>query len=230
VDGGQRPVTGLYEAVERASACPPGTGAAAGFYGFERRSHRPLHGGVPFATAAAARRAGGGAAETVVVRVPRGIAVLRSDDLRPPGQRRGPYNVGWVVRDDVALSGRAIRQPEQNFDSGAGGLPIVTMEFSAKGRAAFSRLTRAVARRGAEHAVPGEDPVAGSHHFAMRLDDEILSKPYINFRENPEGIDGTTGAQIAGGFTLQGARDLATMLALPPLPVRIHVAASKPLP
>ena len=37
-------------------------------------------------------------------------------------------------------------------------------------------------------------------HFAVVLDNEVKTRPIINFAENPDGIDGRTGAQISGGF------------------------------
>jgi SecD/SecF fusion protein len=197
------------------------------FYGFDTRSHQPLHDGVPY------ERRGALEDDAIVVAVPAGVAVVRTEDQRPPENRRGKPDLWWVVRDDPVLSGREIRNPEQNFDSGTGGQPIVTMEFDAAGRRAFADATRTIARRGADNAAinggPG-DPAAASHHFPIRLDDDLLSTPYIDFRENPDGIDGTTGVQIAGGFTIASARDLVVMLALPPLPVRVHVVSSSAAP
>ena len=96
-----------------------------------------------------------------------------------------------------------------------------------------SRTSAAIARRGADNAAinggPG-DSSAASHHFTIRLDDDLLSTPYVDFRANPDGIDGTTGVQIAGGFTVASARDLVVMLALPPLPMRVHVVSSSVVP
>ena len=42
---------------------------------------------------------------------------------------------------------------------------------------------------------------ARSGHFAVILDNEVQSRPIINFQENPDGIDGRQGAQISGGFS-----------------------------
>jgi SecD/SecF fusion protein len=55
------------------------------------------------------------------------------------------------------------------------------------------------------------------------LDNELVSTPYINYRENPDGIDGETGAQISGGFTLQSAQDLAKFLKIGALPIRLEL-------
>src|SRR5262249_29243204 len=46
-------------------------------------------------------------------------------------------------------------------------------------------------------------------------------RPYIDYRENPDGIDGRTGAQISGGFSLQEAQDLANVLKTGALPITL---------
>ena len=51
------------------------------------------------------------------------------------------------------------------------------------------------------------------------LDREVVSRPFIDYRENPDGIDGRTGAQISGGFKLQEAQDLANVLKTGALPI-----------
>jgi len=53
IDGGQQPVTGLYNAVKRAAKCdiavPKNAQAAAGsrFYAFDKTTHKPLANGIP---------------------------------------------------------------------------------------------------------------------------------------------------------------------------------------
>ena len=55
------------------------------------------------------------------------------------------------------------------------------------------------------------------------LDDELVSAPFINFQENPDGIDGSTGAQISGGFTITTAQDLAKILQIGALPIKLEL-------
>ena len=55
------------------------------------------------------------------------------------------------------------------------------------------------------------------------LDGEIVSRPIINFVENPDGIDGRTGAQISGSFTIQEAQDLAEFLRIGALPIDLKL-------
>ncbi|HET6547915.1 MAG TPA: protein translocase subunit SecF, partial [Solirubrobacter sp.] len=98
--------------------------------------------------------------------------------------------------------------------------PIVTFSFTKHGREAFQAITRRVAQRGADNAL-GQDPLQTSQHFAIALDNELVSAPYINWRENPDGIDGVNGAQISGSFTIQSAQDLAKILKIGALPLKL---------
>src|SRR5439155_14948716 len=100
--------------------------------------------------------------------------------------------------------------------------PIVTFNFTGKGRQAFQSITRKVAQRGADNAFGG-NPLQTSQHFAIALDNALVSAPYINWRENPDGIDGSTGAQISGRFTLQSAQDLAKILKIGALPLKLSL-------
>lgn len=62
-----------------------------------------------------------------------------------------------------------------------------------------------------------------AQHFAIVLDNEIISAPYINFRENPDGIDARSGSEIQGGFTIESAQDLANLLKTGALPVKLEL-------
>ena len=58
----------------------------------------------------------------------------------------------------------------------------------------------------------------------MVLDNEVKTRPLINFLENPDGIDGRNGAQISGGFqSIQEAQDLATFLQIGALPINLKL-------
>src|SRR5215213_2095670 len=233
VNGGQQPISGLYNAVKRAAKCPPEVDKNNThnglFYAFQKKSNQPINDGVPDESREAleedlATQKLTGKAN--IVEVPEGIVVVRAVDEREPDQQKGELDQWWVIKDNPVLGGTDIKNPEQNFEGGAGGQPIVTMDFSDKGRKAFADTTRAIAQRGADNAALNgglQDPIGASHHFAIRLDNELISTPYINFRENPDGIDGGQGAQISGGFTLQSAQDLARLLKTGALPVRLEL-------
>jgi SecD/SecF fusion protein len=161
-------------------------------------------------------------AETLVV--PQGTTVVQAE--RPPNlPEDAPFDRWYALQDCPALTGTDVRNPEQNFDSGPGGTgqPIVTMEFTGEGREKFQDVTRQIAQRGQEAALPGTPPDAARQHFAIVLDDELVSVPFIDFQQNPDGIDGSTGAQISGGFDIQSAQDLANFLRIGALPVRLDL-------
>src|SRR5215210_5297046 len=229
INGGQQPVTGFYNAVKRAAKCDltapkeSQAAAAARFYAFDKASRKPFNNGLPDESRAAAVEGLDDAqrSRAEVIEVKPGVLVLR--DQKPDAEAPDP-DAYWIVRDDPGLSGTDIKNPEQNFDQRAGNEPIVTFDFSDKGRRAFQRITREVAQRGADNANPlNPDPDASSHHFAIALDNELVSTPSINYREYPDGIDGSTGAQISGGFTITSAQDLAKILKTGALPLRLEL-------
>ena len=81
--------------------------------------------------------------------------------------------------------------------------------FTDAGREAFANVTQQIATRGAEDCfaatgtpcggIPSNQADQFSGSFAIVLDGELISRPIINFVDNPNGIDGRTGAQISGG-------------------------------
>lgn len=140
---------------------------------------------------------------------------------------------GWyALRDNPALTGSDIVGARAETDEV--GQPTVTFGFTSEGRVAFERVTRAIAQRGRD-AVRG--PVTDtqaerlSNHLALIFDGEVKTRPIINFVYNPDGIDGRTGAQIAGGFTnSQEAQDLAAILRTGALPNELNLIRQRPLP
>ena len=132
----------------------------------------------------------------------------------------------WIVRGEPALGGDDIADPVQDVDPQTNE-PIVAMNFDDDGRRKFAEVTRGVSERGADNALPGMNPVEGSHHFAIVLDDELISTPFIDYAENPDGIDGKTGVQISGGFTEDSARVLARLLDLGPLELDLELVESR---
>src|SRR5215216_5518511 len=233
VNGGQQSISGLYNAVKRASKCPAeidkNNTTSGLFYAFDKKSHAPLNEGIPEEDEKTLREdlaSQNLTRDAEILEVPEGIIVLRDQDRREPDKQVGKVDNWWVIKDNPVLGGSDIKNPEQNFENGTGGAPIVTMEFSDKGRKAFAATTLAIAQRGADNAAINgglQDPIAASMHFAIRLDNELISTPYINFRENPDGIDGSQGAQISGCFTIQSAQDLARLLKTGALPVRLEL-------
>ncbi len=151
--------------------------------------------------------------------------------LRAQKPDTGPKPNSWFVfQDDVALQGKEIKDPEQNFDQGAGGSgsPIVTFNFSDNGRKTWESVTKKIAQRGQESVgiLPSQSGDQVLQHFAIVLDNELVSSPTIDFRQYPEGIDGRNGSQIEGGFTIQTAQELANILKTGALPVQLELISS----
>jgi SecD/SecF fusion protein len=134
---------------------------------------------------------------------------------------------GWyALKDRPALSGTDITDPKQEFDE-ITNQPNVTFSFTDDGQQAFQEVTRQIAQRGQARAIgpaSSEQAEQLSGRFAVVLDNEVKTRPIIDFSQNPDGIDGRTGAQISGGFTsITEAQDLATFLQIGALPVNLKL-------
>jgi SecD/SecF fusion protein len=156
-----------------------------------------------------------------VITVPEGVVIVEQERTpnQPPQIKRFT-----VLEDDSELSGEDIRNPEANTDPNTSA-PLVQMEFSDEGREAFARVTKRIAERGFNQSTlnPGVPPEQFEQSFAITLDDQIVSLASINFRENPEGIDGRTGAQIEGVGSFDDANDLAESLRIGALPIELKL-------
>jgi SecD/SecF fusion protein len=154
--------------------------------------------------------------------VPQGIILIKAE--KPSNLKNTTISDSYyVIEDDSELSGSDIKNPKQSFDP-RDQTPIVTFDFTSKGRAAFARVTKRIAQRGAATILaPGVDRANANQHFAITLDDAIVSLAFVDYRQNPEGIDGRTGAQINGIGTLQETQDLAQNLRIGALPIKLKL-------
>jgi SecD/SecF fusion protein len=162
----------------------------------------------------------------IVVEIPAGTIVISEYPTDESGQLDETAQPGWfAIKDDPSLSGTDITNPKQEF--GQFNQPNVTFGFTDEGRDAFHEVTRKIAQRGQASAigpVAGEQAAALSGHFAVVLDNEVKSRPIIDFSQNPDGIDGRTGAEISGGFkSPTEAQDLATTLQIGALPINLKL-------
>ena len=163
---------------------------------------------------------GGPPAGSTIVKVPKGIVVVEAERLpdQPPQLKRF-----FVLEDDSELSGADIKNPEANTDPNTNA-PVVTMEFTDQGREAFARVTKRIAERGSKIIqAPGADREQAFQRFAITLDDKIVSLATIDFVQNPEGIDGRTGAQIENIGDFQATNDLAESLRIGALPIELKL-------
>jgi SecD/SecF fusion protein len=162
----------------------------------------------------------------IVVEVPAGTIVVSEYATEENGEANESEPPGWyALKDQPALSGDEITNPEQAY--GPNNEPVVSFEFTGEGQDAFQETTRRIAQRGQATAVGPVGPEEASFlsgHFAVVLDNEVKTRPIVNFSENPDGIDGRNGAQISGGFNgVQDAQDLATTLQIGALPINLKL-------
>ena len=162
----------------------------------------------------------------IIATVPPGTTVVSELPSDESGAVITEAEPGWfALHDEPALSGKEITNPKQ--ERGQNGEPNVVFNFTDSGREAFQEVTRRIALRGQARAigpVTAETAQALSGRFAVVLDSEVKTRPFINFAENPDGIDGRTGAQISGGFTsIQDAQELATFLQIGALPINLKL-------
>jgi SecD/SecF fusion protein len=129
----------------------------------------------------------------------------------------------YVLNDDPALTGADIKNPRQSLDNGGSGQPNVVFEFSSSGGKTFQRVTKEIAERGQQAQLPGISKANAVQHFAIVLDNQLITAPFIDFTQNPEGIDPTNGSQISGGFTLTSAQNLADELQSGALPIKLEL-------
>jgi SecD/SecF fusion protein len=182
----------IYSAVLRASGQPT-RGSGSGSYWLVDDAHQRVLAGP---ASSAADFTGPGRA----VRVPGGTTVVRAE---------GSTDRAYVLAGTPALTETDVAGAGADRDQ-AIPEPIVREQFTPDGVAAFTRLTRDVAHRGSS--------LKTNQHLALVLDDRLLSTPYIDYRQAPDGIDGSAGSQISGGLTAQRAAILAAILSTGSLP------------
>jgi SecD/SecF fusion protein len=163
---------------------------------------------------------GGPPAGSRAIKVPEGVIVIEQEPApkQPPSIHR--YT---VLEDDSELNGTQIKNPKSSTDQN--NQPIVTMEFTGSGREAFARVTKRIAERGfnASTLNPGQPKENYFQRFAITLDDKVVSLATIDFVQNPEGIDGRTGAQIENVGDFNAANDLAQSLRIGALPIKLKL-------
>ncbi|WP_320671689.1 protein translocase subunit SecD [Patulibacter defluvii] len=174
------------------------------------------------------------------VKVPQGYRVVEAEDDPENKDFKGdpialPNSRWFVLRDQAALEGEDVRNPAQTFDTspGAANRPVVSFEFSDRGQKIWKDTTKAIVDRGRDNCVPqaGEtrqqQAQRCSNHFAIVLDQKLVTTPYIDFNENPNGISGAGGSQISGQFTVKSAQTLANQLKSGSLPLELNLISQQ---
>jgi SecD/SecF fusion protein len=165
----------------------------------------------------------------LVIEVPKGTLVVSEQPSDPTSgdtveldESKPETEPGWyAIEDKPALAGTELRNPEQNFDPG--NAPNVTFDLTDKGATEFHDVTRAIAQRAQANYLEGSGISTGaaSGHFAVVLDNKVISRPIIDFGDNPDGISGNS-AEISG-LSLREAQDVAQLLRIGALPINLKL-------
>jgi SecD/SecF fusion protein len=135
----------------------------------------------------------------------------------PAGQPNGGPAIPEMTGSDLVLSG-------VNADYGQNGAPIVTLQFTNHGGNQFGKITKDEAQRGQTAwelagKPGGQSFINYTQHFAIVLDQQLESTPYIDFKQFPSGIQGNNAEIDLNGGTIGEAKDLALVLQTGALPV-----------
>jgi SecD/SecF fusion protein len=156
-------------------------------------------------------------ADAKIVFVEPGTVVRQA--LTPNDNPDPTYNFYYVLRDDSVIIGKDITNPIAEQDPTTG-REVVSFGFKGPATQAFENVTATLAHRGSANSV-GDN--YNFQHFAVTLDQRLITIPYIDFTQYPNGItDASTGSEISGDFTIASARALAAILATGQLPLELH--------
>ena len=159
-----------------------------------------------------------------VVKVPQGVVIVRAEQDDPNGK---PPPAWYLLKDQPILGGTDIKNPEQDYDSGPGesGQPNVIFDFTGHGANVWEKFTRKLSQRGQEFSLGGQGD-ASNQHFAITLDNELISVPQIDWHQYPDGLGGGNRSRISGGFTIESAQRLANLLKTGALPIKLELISA----
>ena len=156
------------------------------------------------------------------VTVPQGTVVLQAanpaatDQVKP----QAPTRSSSSSSDNVALTRHRHHQPAAELRPTSGRSARRHVRLQRQGPVGVPERDRPdrAPRRQRQPRRQG----TLNQHFAVALDNQLLTVPQIDFKQYPDGIIGGGGADITGGFTSQSASDLATQLRLGALPINLE--------
>ncbi len=241
VGGGVEAKETLYDVV-KALAAVKGDSADARYYAFDKTSHvaKELSGAPTKETLLRQLGLATQPSDMEILAIPEGKLVVRCtpSEQQPqcpgatatwdPNKTKDEQTVSWYSYDlpaaDERLSGKDLDRARADFDQN--GLPIVSMTFNGRGAKLFEEITRNLAEKGrkdfneAKAANPDAqlDPVQYSRRFAIILDGEFKTAPYIDFSQNPKGIQGAN-SQISN-LSQDEANNISLVLQSGSLPVQ----------
>jgi SecD/SecF fusion protein len=137
-----------------------------------------------------------------------------------PTRTASPGPIPEMTGGDLVLSGT-------KADVGTAGNPVVDLQFTGHGSKQFQKVTAAEWQRGkTKWELAGKPAISGNNnpyaqHFAIVLDGQLQSTPYIDFTDASleSGISGSAVIDLGQGGTYQQAKNLALILQTGALPV-----------
>jgi preprotein translocase subunit SecD len=129
------------------------------------------------------------------------LVACSSQHTRAAGSFRvaGERGIGPTLDLDDVIRGSA----DATIDPSTGA-PVVLMRFTKRGVAKFASLTRNLAQRGAA--------LHRRLHVLISVNGRLISRPYIDYIANPNGISAQTGIEITGVDSKRAAKKLANEL------------------
>ena len=164
-------------------------------------------------------------AKVHAVHVNPGTVLVHALAEEPGGRKAREQNRWYVLNDNPVLTGNDMTNPRQEFENNGQGGPDVAFDFTSHGRQVFEQVTKEIAKRGESLARPGVRKQDALQHFAIALDDQLITVPSIDWRVYPGGINAKHGTEITGGFTVETAQTLAADLAAGALPLRLELVS-----
>ncbi len=134
----------------------------------------------------------------------------------PTGKNGNKAPEYFIYKAQPDMTGAAISSARQSFDQFS--RPNVDIDFTSAGGDQFAKVTKELANAGAIAGVPQQ--------FAIVLDNQMESDPQVDYKTNPNGIEGGK-AEITGSFTLSEAKDLALVINTGALPVKLTAIESQ---
>ncbi|MDX6484856.1 MAG: SecD/SecF fusion protein [Gaiellaceae bacterium] len=133
-----------------------------------------------------------------------------------PSRKTGYGPIPEMTGGDLVLDGT-------RADFGQTSQPIVLLQFTNHGANVFEKITKAEAERGQSlWSLAGRpaDIQPYTQNFAIVLDQQLKSTPFIDFKQNPRGISGPSAQiDLGQGGSIGEAKDLALVLQTGALPV-----------
>lgn len=157
-----------------------------------------------------------------IYEIPRGTIVVQERKDAAEAESRFDTTGFFVLKDNVALTGKDIDNPKQIVDPQQG--PAVSFGFTGNGDDKFQKVTKELRDAGEAELVIGANKEQASHRFAVILDGEVVSLATIS-NTDPDLDDGISGGAQITGLTITEARELARFLEIGALPISLKLVS-----